>query len=82
MTCDQASLWLKFFERRFLLLPDRPEIYHTWHALATSSRTVGLKSYDVRIVAAMQTYGIMSLLTFNASDFKGMGISILDPGAI
>src|SRR5688572_2531589 len=30
MTCEQASLWLTFFQRRFTLLPDRDELLKRW----------------------------------------------------
>src|SRR5436190_21678783 len=55
MTCVQASQWLLFFQRRFTLLPDRAELLKSWHALVTTLGIKGLKSYDARLVAAMQT---------------------------
>ncbi len=82
MTCEQASQWLNFFQRRFTLLPDRAELLGRWHALAKALGIKGLKSYDARLVAAMQTYGIAQLLTFNASDFKGFPITIIDPTSV
>jgi hypothetical protein len=30
----------------------------------------------------MQTYGIKGLLTFNASDFKGFPITVVDPASL
>lgn len=42
----------------------------------------GLKAHDARLVAAMQTYGITRLLTFNANDFKGFSINIIDPASV
>src|SRR6266404_4413297 len=39
---------------------------------------VGFRAHDVRLVAAMQTYGIAQLLTFNAADFRGFAVVILD----
>ena len=81
MTCEQASQWLRFFQRRFTLLPDRTELLEGWHALVKTLNIKGLKSYDARLVAAMQTYGIQRLLTFNASDFKGFTITIIDPAS-
>src|SRR5437868_4898415 len=55
MTCEQASQWLHFFQRRFTLLPDRTELLASWHALVTTLGIKGLKSYDARLAAAMQT---------------------------
>jgi len=34
------------------------------------------------LVAAMQSYGITRLLRFNATDFCGLAIAILDPAAV
>lgn len=82
MTCEQASQWLHFFQRRFTLLPDRAELLGAWHALVKALGIKGFKSHDARLVAAMQTYGIQRLLTFNASDLKGFPISILDPVSV
>jgi predicted nucleic acid-binding protein len=82
MTCEQASQWLRFFQRRFTLLPDRPESLEVWHNLVAALGIKGLKSYDARLVAAMQTYGISRLLTFNGSDFKSFSIRIIDPISI
>jgi predicted nucleic acid-binding protein len=42
----------------------------------------GLRSYDARLVAAMQTYGILQLLTFNANDFRGFSIFVIDPASV
>src|SRR5258708_20673569 len=58
MACERASQWLNFFQRRFKLLPDREELLACWHALVKTLGIKGLKSYDARIVAAMQTHGI------------------------
>lgn len=82
MTCDQASTWIRFFLRRFTCLPDRQELVSCWHALVKAHGVKGLKSYDARLAAAMQTYGITRLLTFNASDFKVFPITIVDPRSI
>ena len=41
----------------------------------------GFRAHDVRLVAAMQSYGITRVLTFNAHDFRGMPVTILDPAS-
>ncbi len=79
MTCDQASLWLKYFQRRFTLLPDRPELTDVWHSLVRTLGIKGFKAHDARLAAAMQTYGINRVLTFNTSDFKRFSIAVIDP---
>jgi predicted nucleic acid-binding protein len=41
-----------------------------------------LKSYDARLVTAMQGYGITQLLTFNADDFKRFPVTVIDPPSL
>lgn len=82
MTCEQASQWLQFFQRRFTLLPDREELLKTWHDLVKLLGIQGLKSYDARLAAAMQTHGISRPLTFNAGDFQSFSITTIDPAAV
>jgi predicted nucleic acid-binding protein len=72
MTVAQAGHWLRFFRRRFTLLPDREELSMVWQELVEKHQVTGFRAHDVRLVAAMQTYGITRLLTFNASDFRGL----------
>ncbi len=81
-TVDRASQWLTFFRRRFQLLVDREELSARWHELVRAHRITGIRSHDTRLVAAMQCYGITQLLTFNAPDFGGMGVTVLDPAMV
>jgi predicted nucleic acid-binding protein len=81
MTPDQASQWLRFFQRRFTLLHDREELLARWQELVSTHGIKGLRSYDARLVAAMQSYGITRLLTFNIDDFKGFPIAMVDPAS-
>jgi predicted nucleic acid-binding protein len=82
MTPDQASLWLRYFQRRFTLLPDREELFPHWHDLVRTLGVTGLKSHDARLVASMQCHGITQLLTFNADDFKRFAITVIDPASL
>jgi predicted nucleic acid-binding protein len=82
MTPDQVSQWLGFFQRRFTLLPDHDELFTRWHALVKALGVKGLKSYDARLVTAMQGYGITQLLTFNAGDFKRFPVTVIDPASL
>jgi predicted nucleic acid-binding protein len=79
MTPEQASQWLGFFQRRFTLLPDREDLPARWHALVRALGIKGYRSHDARLVAAMETYGISRLLTFNAEDFRDFSISVVEP---
>jgi len=82
MTCEQASQWLAFFQRRFMLLPDRNDLSARWHGLVKQLGIRGFRSHDARLVAAMESYGIARLLTFNSEDFKRFAITVVDPAAI
>jgi predicted nucleic acid-binding protein len=79
MTPSQAGHWLRFFQRRFTLLPDREELLQLWQALVEAHSISGFRAHDVRLVAAMQSYGITRLLTFNANHFRKLPITVLDP---
>lgn len=82
MTAGRAGHWLRFFRRRFTLLPDREDLSELWQELVERHNVTGFRAHDVRLVAAMQSYGITRLLTFNAGDFRGFPIVILDPGTV
>ena len=72
----------RFFRRRFTLLPDREELSTLWQALVEAHGVTGFRAHDVRFVAAMQSYGIARLLTFNADDFRGLPVTTLDPASV
>ena len=82
MTPSQASQWLRYFQRRFTLLPDREELLARWHELVARVGVTGLRSYDARLAAAMQCYGISRLLTFNGADFKLLPVTVVDPALV
>src|SRR5262249_13547652 len=82
MTLEQASAWLRVFQKRLTLLSDRAALLDCWHALVIKCGIRGLRSYDARLVAEMQTYGIAQLLTFNGGDFKAFGIKVIDPMSV
>ena len=55
--------------KRFLLLPDTPDIFENWLELVTRFEVKGKQVHDARIVAAMQTHNVATLLTLNTKDF-------------
>jgi predicted nucleic acid-binding protein len=81
MTPAQAGHWLRFFQRRFTLLPDREELVRLWQALVEAHSVTGFRAHDVRLVAAMQSYGIARLLTFNTAHYRSLPVTILDPAS-
>ena len=79
MSPTQAGHWLRFFQRQFTLLPDRADLSSMWMTLVEAHAVTGFRAHDVRLVAAMQSYGITRLLSFNAGDFHGLPVTVLDP---
>lgn len=82
MTPIQAGQWLRHFRRRFTFLPDRPDLPDLWQNLVETHGVTGFRSHDVRLVAAMQSYGISRLLSFNVADFRGLPVTVVDPAAV
>jgi predicted nucleic acid-binding protein len=82
MTPQQASQWINFFQRRFVFLPDREDLFTRWHALVKTLGIKGLRAHDARLVAAMESYGITHLLTFNTDDFRPFSITLVDPAPL
>jgi hypothetical protein len=82
MTTIQAAHWVRFFQRRFTLLPDREDLSILWLSLVEAHGVTGFRAHDVRLVAAMQGYGVTQMLTFNGDHFRGLPITVLDPAMI
>jgi predicted nucleic acid-binding protein len=79
MSPTQAAHWVRFFRRRFTLLPDRDQLSDLWLGLVETHGVIGFRAHDARLVAAMQSYGIAQLLTFNIGHFRGMPVTVIDP---
>jgi hypothetical protein len=82
MTIEQASQWLGFFQRRFALMADREDLPSRWQDLVKTRAIKGVRSHDVRLVGAMQCYGITHFLTFNVRHFGGFGLTVIDPTTV
>jgi hypothetical protein len=68
-------------------LPETPEIYPLWKALAGALAVVGKSVHDARLVAVCHANEVTHVLTFNGSHFArfasfGPGITIVEPGAV
>src|SRR5215210_6713321 len=57
MSVAQAGHWLRFFRRRFTFLPERDELSRFWQDLVEKHQVTGFRAHDLRLVAAMQSYG-------------------------
>jgi predicted nucleic acid-binding protein len=82
MSTAQAAHWLRFFQRRFTLLHDRSDLVALWQSLVETHGISGFRAHDARLVAAMQSYGIPQLLTFNTKHFQGLPVAVIDPAAV
>jgi predicted nucleic acid-binding protein len=69
LTPGEADREASRLEALLTLLPDVPAIYPEWRRLVVTHSVSGVQVHDAHIVAAMNVYGIRSLLTFNGPDF-------------
>jgi predicted nucleic acid-binding protein len=78
-----ASSAIAEIERTFeLLLSDEAMVYPYWKRLVAEQRVTGRRVFDARLVAVMLAHGIERLLTFNAADFAGLGVPVLEPQTV
>jgi len=82
MNSERAFTWLSYIKRTCRILPDPPGIFEQWEHLVRTYKTLGKSAHDARLVAAMQLYGVQSILTFNSDDFIRYGVSIIDPRSL
>lgn len=83
MTTVQSKFELGRLRSFFRLLNDTAQIYDEWEKLVALHAVSGKNTYDARLVAAMTTHGIDTLLTFNGRDFKRYpGITIVAPSDV
>ena len=67
----------------FQLIPETAAIFDAWQDLVVSYAVSGLITHDARLVAAMKSFGIENILTFNEKDFRRFTeIKILTPPSI
>jgi predicted nucleic acid-binding protein len=80
LTVDECLCEVVTLKIVFDFLPDHPNLYPEWETLVVASACHGRVSYDARIVAAMRTHGITTILSFNGADFvRFSGIAVIDP---
>jgi len=80
LTPGEADREASRLEGLLTLLPDVPAIYPEWRRLVVAHSVSGVQVHDTRIVAAMNVYGIGSVLTFNGPDFtRYPGIRVIHP---
>ena len=65
-----------------LLFSDGAMVYQHWKRLIVERRVTGRRVFDARLVAVMLAHGVAQLLTFNGTDFTGLGVPVLEPQAV
>lgn len=74
---------VRLIERYFRLVPDSLATFQEWHRLVVAHSVKGVEVHDAKLVASMNVYSIVHLLTFNVSDFKRyQGITALSPSDV
>lgn len=80
LSVHQALAELVRIKSIFQLLSDSPAIYPEWEKLVARHAVLGKNVHDVRLVAAMNVFGLDTLLTSNKPDFKRFaGITAIEP---
>jgi predicted nucleic acid-binding protein len=75
------------YEASFPLLPETPDIYPAWKAIANALGLVGKQVHDARLVAVCHVHSVTHLLTFNVGHFTrfaafGPRIVVVDPASV
>ncbi len=80
LTISECQVQVARVKRLFHSLADLPTLLVEWESLVVSHSCSGRSSFDARLVAAMQTHGMIRILTLNGTDFARFpGIAVLDP---
>jgi predicted nucleic acid-binding protein len=80
MAVDEADEALRDMLELFPVLQDERGILRRWWDLVRQYGVKGVKSFDARLVAAMQRHNIVHILTFNDGDVtRYNGIVVLTP---
>ena len=58
---------------RFDLLAESPELFQRWIELVVQRDLRGKRAHDARLAAIALVHGVERILTFNVSDFSGIG---------
>ena len=78
---------LDALEARFPMLPETPDIYPAWKAVAEALGVIGKQVHDARLVAVCHVHAVTHLLTFNVAHFVrlvgfGPGVVVVDPASV
>jgi predicted nucleic acid-binding protein len=83
LTIAECQTEIARIKRLFHLLADLPTLLGEWERLVVTHACAGRVSFDARLIAAMATHGVTTILTFNGADFARFpGIAVLDPATV
>lgn len=83
LSVSGTDRYVSRLKRIFVVVHDSAQTFHAWHELVARHGVVGSKVHDARLVAAMRTHGINTVLTFNVKDFSRYdGITVIPPDQI
>jgi len=66
----------------FRLRPERNDIFPRWRELVRERAVRGKRAHDARLAAFVIVHDIDAVITLNSSDFRGFGVSVLEPDEI
>jgi len=69
LTVEEATHEMALLKQLFAIKASSPAILTVWENLVVKYQIKGKQGHDARLVAAMITYKITYLLTFNVEDF-------------
>jgi predicted nucleic acid-binding protein len=77
---QEAAAEVQYLLKKFVHLPDPPDVLQHWLALVSQYDIKGRRTHDARLAAVMLAHGITHLLTFNTGDFASFtNISLVHP---
>lgn len=69
LTVEEATHEMALLKQLFAIKTSSPSVLTAWENLVVKYQVKGKQGHDARLVAAMITYKITYLLTFNVEDF-------------
>ena len=77
-----AASFVRRLRGRFRVIPDPPDLADTFIDFVERHAVTGPNAYGARLAAACEAHGVSAILTFNARDFHGLGLTVLEPDAV
>jgi predicted nucleic acid-binding protein len=82
LSIEEAFDELARIEQFFTIVSESPDVYREWKRALVRHQVMGVDAHDTRLVAAMNTYGIKRILTFDDGFARYAGIEVLHPRTV